>query len=173
VTTFDLALIRSENERLTQLAQVPLSLLRGSTRDADGRFDEYIYAWVETLQSFWLGREDMSEKLVAAVEGTNPQVITGDSELTLKVLYPPLNLFYRFLRRDAEQFNQALVEAVTWHKEYWPADEDRAISIEGLVALGPLAMVCIARDAGMPIEVESEYLPKELIEFGWAGEIDT
>jgi hypothetical protein len=115
----------------------------------------------------------MSEKLVAAVEGTNPQVITGDSELTLKVLYPPLNLFYRFLRRDAEQFNQALVEAVTWHKEYWPADEDRAISIEGLVALGPLAMVCIARDAGMPIEVESEYLPKELIEFGWAGEIDT
>ncbi|MEU6294433.1 Imm49 family immunity protein [Streptomyces erythrochromogenes] len=43
---------------------------------------------------------------------------------------------------------------------------------EGLVALGPLAIACMARDAGMPIEVESEYLPQELLEFGWVGEVD-
>lgn len=39
-------------------------------------------------------------------------------------------------------------------------------------ALGPLAIACMARDAGMPIEVQSEYLPKELLEFGWVGEVD-
>ncbi|MEU9713857.1 immunity 49 family protein [Streptomyces sp. NPDC047976] len=62
--------------------------------------------------------------------------------------------------------------ALTWHKEYWTATEARSRSGEGLLAFGPLALACLARDAGMEIRVESEYLPKELLEFGWAGEVD-
>ncbi|MEJ8643160.1 immunity 49 family protein [Streptomyces sp. MS1.HAVA.3] len=89
-----------------------------------------------------------------------------------EALYPPLNLFYRYLSQESDLFNEALAEALTWHKEYWTADEARCRSGEGLVALGPLAIACMARDAGMPIDVESEYLPKELLEFGWAGEVD-
>ncbi|MFJ7773634.1 Imm49 family immunity protein [Streptomyces yangpuensis] len=54
----------------------------------------------------------------------------------------------------------------------WTANEGRARSGEGLVALGPLAIACMARDAGMAIEVESAYLPQELLQFGWAGEVD-
>ncbi|WP_331727727.1 immunity 49 family protein [Streptomyces sp. NBC_00158] len=90
----------------------------------------------------------------------------------LKILYPPLNLFHRYATRNEEQFNEALAGALTWHKEYWTATEARSRSGEGLVALGPLALACLARDAGMEIRVESEYLPKELLEFGWAGEVD-
>ncbi|MCX5607201.1 MULTISPECIES: immunity 49 family protein [unclassified Streptomyces] len=93
----------------------------------------------------------------------------------LKILYPPLNLFHRYLSQESELFNEALAEALTWHKEYWAAIEARSRSGEGLVALGPLAIACMARDAGMPIEVESEYLPKEpkeLLEFDWASEVD-
>lgn len=30
----------------------------------------------------------------------------------------------------------------------------------------------MARDADFPITVESEYLPKELLTHGWAGEVD-
>ncbi len=39
-----------------------------------------------------------------------------------------------------------------------------AASIAGPEATtnGPLAMACLAHDAGSPIEVESEYLPKHL-----------
>ncbi|UUU41316.1 immunity 49 family protein [Streptomyces sp. NBC_00162] len=59
-----------------------------------------------------------------------------------------------------------MAEALTWHKEYWAAIEARSRSGEGLVALGPLAIAGLAHDAGRPIEVGSEYLPKELLEFG-------
>ncbi|MGA5166236.1 Imm49 family immunity protein [Streptomyces lavendulocolor] len=41
------------------------------------------------------------------------------------------------------------------------------------LALGPLAIACLAYDAGFPIEVESEYLPKHLLTHGWLGEYPT
>lgn len=50
---------------------------------------------------------------------------------------------------------------------------DRALSSEGLVALEPLAMACLANDAGFPIEIESDYLPKALVERAWVGKLDT
>jgi hypothetical protein len=34
------------------------------------------------------------------------------------------------LREDREKFNEALVDALRWHKEYWTASDDRAINIE-------------------------------------------
>ncbi|MET7633556.1 MULTISPECIES: Imm49 family immunity protein [unclassified Streptomyces] len=47
------------------------------------------------------------------------------------------------------------------------------MSSEGLVALEPLAMACLANDAGFPIEIESDYLPKALVERAWVGKLDT
>ncbi|EGX54915.1 hypothetical protein SZN_35547, partial [Streptomyces zinciresistens K42] len=94
-------------------------------------------------------------------------------ELMLKILYPPLELFHRYQRQEAEQFNAALVDAITRHKDYWTADDARSLSGEGLVALGPLALACMAYDAGMPIEVESAYLPKALLQRAWVGEFET
>ncbi|MFE9093651.1 immunity 49 family protein [Streptomyces sp. NPDC007264] len=170
LTTYYLAAVCRENERLNRLAQVPVAFLRASGVE----FDEYIYAWVETLQHAWFGWPTMWDTLVTAMNGTDPETarIAG-RELMLKILYPPLELFHRYQRQGAEQFNTALADALTWHKEYWTADESRSLSGEGLVALGPLAIACMARDAGLPIEVESEYLPKELLQFGWVGEVDT
>ncbi|MCX5013156.1 immunity 49 family protein [Streptomyces sp. NBC_00555] len=148
---------------MNQLARVAVSFPRESAAE----FDEYLYAWIETLQNRWFGRQETWDTLVRAVDGTDPaHVRIADKELMLKILYPPLNLFHRYLGQESKLFNEALAEALTWHKEYWTANEARSRSGEGLVALGPLAIACMARDAGMPIEVESEYLPKELLEFG-------
>ncbi|GGW82856.1 immunity 49 family protein [Streptomyces lomondensis] len=170
LTTYYLAAICRENDRLNRLAQVPVSFLRASGVE----FDEYIYAWVETLQHAWFRRREMWDTLVTAVNGTAPDAVRiADQELMLKILYPPLELFHRYQRQDAAQFNVALVDALTWHKEYWTADKTRSLNGDGLVALGPLAIACMAHDAGIPIEVESEYLPKELVQFGWVGEVDT
>ncbi|WP_338932043.1 immunity 49 family protein [Streptomyces netropsis] len=168
ITAFWLAVICREQDRMTELAGVPISLLRES-----GEYDEYIYAWIDTLQTWWQGG-DIGEKLVAAMEGTDPAVARiADQELMLKTLYPPINLFYRYVTRDQEAFNAELSQALRWHKEYWTENQDRTISAEGLVALGPLAITCLAHDAGFPIEVESEYLPEGLLDRGWLGEIDT
>ncbi|WP_369364677.1 immunity 49 family protein [Streptomyces sp. CG4] len=170
LTSFSLAVICRENDRVNQLAQVPVSFLRASGAE----FDEYLYAWVETLQNFWFGRQETWDTLTTAINGTAPEAarIAGP-ELMLKILYPPLELFHRYLRRETEQFNASLVDALTWHKEYWTANEARSLSGEGLVALAPLAIACMAHDADMPIDVESEYLPRALLKRSWVGEYQT
>ncbi|GGR50158.1 hypothetical protein GCM10010219_64350 [Streptomyces netropsis] len=170
LTAFFLAVICREKDRATELAKVPISLLRASGAE----YDEYIYAWVDTLQTWRLGNGDIGGKLVAAMDGTDPDVLQlTDREMMLRIIYPPINLFYRYLIDDRQAFNTELAKAIEWHKDYWTKDEERASESSGQVAWEPLAIACLAYDAGFPIEVESDYLPKHLIERSWLGELDT
>ncbi|MFH8368744.1 immunity 49 family protein [Streptomyces sp. NPDC018031] len=170
LTAFWFAVVCRDQNRMTQLCHVPLGLLRASGSE----YDEYIYHWVDALQSYWLERPGLAEKLTAAIEASHPEVATiAPRELLQKVLYQPINLFYHFLRKDREGFNQALVEALECHKSYWMADEKREGSVAGYLALGPLAIACLAYDAGRPIEVESDYIPKHLLSRAWLGEFPT
>ncbi|MFC8915131.1 immunity 49 family protein [Streptomyces sp. NPDC057116] len=169
VTAFWLAVICRDQERMTDLCQVPVSLLR----DSGSVYDEYIYSWVEALQLYWLQRQEFGQKLVEAARGAAPGAAgTAGPELLSKILWPPIDLFHRFVTGDNERFNDSLADALRWHKEYWTADADRAQDSDGLVALGPLAMACFAYDAGFAIEVESEYLPRHLLRRSWAGEFE-
>ncbi|MER6717231.1 immunity 49 family protein [Streptomyces sp. NPDC000877] len=167
LSAFYLAVICRERDRITALCQVPLSLLR----ENGGQFEEYHYAWIDTLQTYWRGGPDLGPKLVAAVDGTEPEAV-ADPETVSKLLYPPMEVFHRFIRRDPKTFNQALARALELHKQYW-SEEDRAFQASGLVALAPLAMACFAHDAGLPVEVESDYLPAVLISRNWCGEFPT
>ncbi|MFB6843330.1 immunity 49 family protein [Streptomyces sp. NPDC056373] len=83
-----------------------------------------------------------------------------------------MEVFHRFIRKDPETFSQALARALELHKQYW-SEEDRTFQASGLVALAPLAIACFAHDAGLPVEVESEYLPAVLIKRNWCGEFPT
>lgn len=168
---FWLAVICRDQARMTQLCQVPIETLRAS----GAVFEEYIYDWVDALQTYWLERPGLGEKLVAAFDKTDPDRLRFvDRELMLKILYPPINMFYRFISRDPDRFNEALVQAIQLHKEYWTADvEERKETSDGDVALAPLAITCLAYDAGRPIEVESEYLPEHLLKRSWLGEFPT
>ncbi|WP_327353038.1 immunity 49 family protein [Streptomyces sp. NBC_01304] len=88
-------------------------------------------------------------------------------------MYPPMNLLTQLARGGEESFNSELAGALEWHKEYWTRDEDRALDAEGLTALGPLAVACLARDEGFSITVASEYLPKSLLDGGWLNGFPT
>ncbi len=90
--------------------------------------------------------------------------------VTTKILWPVVALFHRFGAADHEQFNRPLANALTLHKQYWTANEGRTSTVRGLVPVGPLALACLAYDAGFPIEVESSYLPKHLLKGTWVGE---
>ncbi len=170
ITAFWLAAICRESDRMTQLSNVPLGLLRASGAE----YDEYVYHWVDSLQTYWLETPGLVDKLLATIDASYPDVATDtDRDLLEKILYQPINLFHRFLRQDHEGFNKALVEALQLHRQYWTANERRADSPEGFVALGPLAIACLAHDSGFPIDVESEYLPKALLKRGWVGEFET
>lgn len=151
------------------LARIPVSLLR----DFGGALDEYTYAWVETLQSFWLRRDALCTHLVRAVDLSAPEhTRVVDAETMTKLRYPPIMMLYRYLRNDAAGFNEALADAVRRHNEYCTADEDRAQNIQGVVALAPLAIACLAKANGIPVEVETDYLPEALLDFAWCGEFD-
>ncbi|KJK54291.1 hypothetical protein UK14_02280 [Streptomyces sp. NRRL F-4428] len=169
LNAFYLAIICREAARLDMLARIPVSVLR----DFGGALDEYTYAWVETLQSFWLRRDDVGAHLVRAVDLSAPdQARVIDAEEMGKLRYPPIMMLYRYLRNDAAGFNEALADAVRWHKEYWTADEDRMQNIHGVVAIAPLAIACLAKANGIPVEVETDYLPQALLDFAWRGEFD-
>ncbi|MFJ3302510.1 immunity 49 family protein [Streptomyces sp. NPDC086549] len=167
---FWLAVICRDQARMTQLCQVPIETLRAS----GAVFEEYIYDWVDVLQTYWLEQPGLGEKLVAAFDGTDPDRLRFiDREMMLKVLYPPINLFYRFIGQDPVKFNAALVQTLTLHKEYWTADSEREESGDGDIPLAALAITCLAYDAGRPVEVESEYLPEHLLKRSWLGEFPT
>ncbi|MFD8414879.1 immunity 49 family protein [Streptomyces sp. NPDC059650] len=83
-----------------------------------------------------------------------------------------MEVFHRVVRRDDEGFDRAFTAALQLHGEYWNAD-GRATRVSGLVALAPLAMARFAREAGIRIEVESDYVPATLLNGNSCGEFPT
>ncbi|MFB6816432.1 immunity 49 family protein [Streptomyces sp. NPDC056347] len=170
LSAFWLAVICREQQRMTELCEIPLDRLRAP----EGAFDEYIYHWVDTLQTYWLQRPGLVEKLTAAIEMSDPSVARiAPIDLLQGQLYPPINLFYHFVTRDTEGFTPALIETLKLHQAYWTLTEERATDIDGSIALGPLAIACLAYDGKFPIGVESDYLPKHLLQHTWLGEFPT
>jgi hypothetical protein len=64
---------------------------------------------------------------------------------------------------DKDGLNAALMAALKAHKVHHGVPP-HAKNSEGWVALGPLALCCLARDRGIDIRVESDYLLPHLIE---------
>ncbi|GAA2118920.1 hypothetical protein GCM10009759_66590 [Kitasatospora saccharophila] len=167
---FYLAVICREGERVAELAEVPTQFLR----DSGVMIDEYVYDWIDALKLASAGRPRAWESLLRAIEGTVPErTRAASAEVMLKLLHPPLELFQLFVRREVAAFNESLATALTWHREYWTGNEARSTNPEGFVAPALLAVAVLARDAGMEIEVESEYLPHHLLHGTWVGEFPT
>lgn len=170
LSAFWLAVICRDQDRMTQLSEIPLDRLRSP----EGSYDEYIYHWVDTLQSWWLRRPGLADKLIATIQASDPAVARiAPQDLLQAVLYPPINLFYHYVRNDRDGFTPALADALKLHKTYWTLTEDRATDIDGSIALAPLAIACLAYDADFPLDIESDYLPKHLLQRTWIGEFPT
>ncbi|MFB7783922.1 immunity 49 family protein [Streptomyces vinaceus] len=168
LTTFWLAMVCRDRQRLTELAGVPLS------RIASSGHDTFVRHWVDALQTYWLQGPDLVDKLTRAVEMSQPDVATSTPNSLLQtVLAPPINLFYLLITNNPTGFNEFLVQSLELHKAYWTADEERTEMPEGHLALAPLALACHAYDGGMPIDVESGYLPHHLLTRAWVGEFPT
>jgi hypothetical protein len=167
---FWLAIVCREQERMTKLCEYPVDQLR----KGDVVADEYLYNWIDTLQTYWLEKPGLVDKLISTIELSSPEVATRTPRDMLQQLtYQPINLFYNFFRRNHDGFNEALHEALMHHKAFWTADPDRLEDLDGSLALGPLAMACLARDAGFELDVESGYLPQHLLDPVWTGEFPT
>ncbi|MEU9718231.1 immunity 49 family protein [Streptomyces sp. NPDC047976] len=169
IEAFWYAIITRDQPKMTELCQLPIDVLRASGAD----HDDYLYHWVATLQAYWLGRPELVPELTLTFQRSHPNVaVIAGRDYIQQVAYPPINLFYKFLRKDEEGFHATLLEALELHKQYWTATPERANDIDGLVPIGILAVTCLAHDGGIPVNVESPYLPERLLKRSWLGEFE-
>ncbi|WP_276320559.1 immunity 49 family protein [Amycolatopsis suaedae] len=170
LTAMYLNMIGRERQRIDLLAGVPIDLLR----ESGPQYDEFLFSWVHALQVYWRGEDGLIDAVLEAMRGTEPERLQRfEAEPVLQLYYPPMELFYLLTQREDAKFNDSLATALELHKRYWTAEEERLRNPRGYVALGPLAMACLARDAGVTIEVESDYLPIHLLDGTRVGEMST
>lgn len=157
---FYLASAVRESHLNDKLAEIPVSILKQSST----RSDEYLYLQIEALQSFWKGEPDTPEKLIAAMQATEPeQVKVGTVDAALNFAVPEIDLLFRLLENDSTAFNEALIKAVKCHKKSW-SKKSLKNNPHGFLAISLLGLASIAYDRGNSITVESDYIPKYIIE---------
>lgn len=162
-----LAMICRERPRIDILASIPVDVLRGS----GGQSDEFQFDWIKALQLYWRSEDGLIDTLLRAMQGADPEADTiAGADLVAHILYPPMELFYLLTQREDARFNESLAKALELHKSYWTATTERANDSEGFIAWRVLAIACLAKDAGVDITVESDYLPKNLLDGTWVGE---
>lgn len=112
--------------------------------------------------------KDMMKYIQEALEATDPKLnmYDVDKESTDFVLYieePLLRVWMAALMNKAAYFNEQLEDALLLHKKYY-SNSDRHTDYDGWISWRLLAPVVFAHDSGIKIEVESEYIPKWLVE---------
>lgn len=162
-----LAMICRERPRTDVLTQTPVDALRARS----GQADEFQFDWIKTLQLYWRSEEGLIDSLLRAMQGADPEADTvAGAAMIAHVFYPPMELFYLLTQREDAKFNESLSKSLELHKQYWTATSERRDDPEGFVAWRILAIACLAKDAGVDITVESDYLPQNLLDGTWVGE---
>ena len=155
-----LAHIVRDQAAIDTLAATPIEVLRGSS----SRADECQYLFIEALQGFRKLSPAWSSQLQMALDATDPeQVKLSDEDFVLNILVPEMQMLFRLALGEFAPFGDALLFAIERHKKYWSKGK-RKEDPDGYLALGPLALLSIALDKGVPVEIESAYIPRELIE---------
>jgi Immunity protein 49 len=130
--------------------------------------NEYSYLMIDALKSFYNPETQIEEvitKLTDALRATDPnEIIEQTIDATLNLSVPEMEMIFRILEGDSEAFNKALEKTLNLHKKHWSSDEQMSGDPRGFIAIAPLGITCYAYDAGFPIEVESDYIPKYIIE---------
>jgi hypothetical protein len=154
------AVICREYKLLDLLCDVPINLLRSSRAKAE----ECLYLFVDALQSYWRQEPIAPERLMAALEATDPERVSeGSQDYVLNIMVPQMEMLLYLMDHAAPEFNKALKFALERHNAYFKKGK-RPFDSDGYLALGPLALASAAFEAGLKIEIESDYIPKRLVE---------
>jgi Immunity protein 49 len=149
-----------------RLADVPLEVVRRSASVMD--FDEYNCALVDGLGAVELHQPRAREVLSRACELAGPKHASVSPEWAQFLGKPLATLALRLAERDVDAFNAALGSAVEQHAVYWSkniktAGVSRRDDPFGVLARWPLGLACLAHDRGIPVEVQSSYIPEWIV----------
>ncbi|MFI0220403.1 immunity 49 family protein [Streptomyces lydicus] len=143
--------------RVRRLCQVPLEALQ-----RDESVDAYVLHWIDTLQTYFSERpmDDTVEKLIDAIKMSEPEASTeAPKDFVNLIDYQPIALFHRLITRNHDAFAETLAEALDHHETYW----GDSAAPRSRVALGLLAMACLAYDYEFPFASKQPYLPRYLL----------
>lgn len=168
---FWLAAIVRDSKCIDLLASLPLDIIKAS----GNQYEELDALWARSLQMFTRSEPGVAEVFAEAMAATDPERLTVSTpDYALRLAFPALNVLLNLMRSNHErEFNEALAQALEQHKAFYTADSKLADDPRGLIALAPLGLACIAKDAGLTVDVESDYLPKHLVLGSWVGEYRT
>jgi hypothetical protein len=163
-TGYYLGLACREKHVLDSLVSKPTDIARQSSLISN----EYRYLMLDALKSLYKPETpitEVSEKLTAALRATDPDIVMEMTiDATLNIAVPEMEMIFCLLEGDSEAFNVSLAKALELHKKHWSSTEQMSGDPRGFIAIAPLGIACYAYDAGFPIEVESEYIPKYILE---------
>lgn len=153
------ALLARDGAALEVLSGIGDAVLRASP----SRGDEFFYAWKAALIAYRQRPDAALPHLEQALALTNRGRYHVAAAEAAQLMQHTFLLLGCVIRRDAAGFERALVAALVLHQRFW-SSADLQNDYDGWVALGPLALCCLAHDAGLPVNVESGYLLPFLIE---------
>lgn len=157
-----LARIVGDVAAIDTLAATDVELMRRSS----SRADECQYRFASALQAFEQRAPDWSDALQQALDATDPERMRLlDEPFVLNVLVPEMQVLFRLALGETAPFEEAFEFALQRHRKYWSKGE-RVDDPDGYLALGPLALGRLALAAGMPIDVDSDYVPRGLMQDG-------
>lgn len=166
-TAFFLAVTCRANDRAEALCRIPLDRLRRAGEAGGVEYNEFSFHWVAALRAYVNGGAELVSELRQAMELSDPRRGAFGGEYLDLVSFPQMDVFRLLLVGDTAAFNDALVQALESFKRY--------AGVHGIVPLGLLAVACLAYDkaqitSDFSLDVESEYLPKHIVERSWYGE---
>lgn len=129
------------------------------------------------LTAYWWARATRNKTMLDTIAGFDAGTLTpgtrfdramlGLVEILLareEALFLQLDLFGVLASiGDQDAFTDQVEIALNSHRTYWTGSEERREHPAGFTSLPLLGVASMAADEGMRIEVESDYLPRELI----------
>jgi hypothetical protein len=154
------AVSANDGRSLDTIKSVPTDVVRASSTTGD----EFVYLQVDAWRAFVSGDPRTGELLVAALDAADPgKVEVAPADFVLDQVVPELEVMARLMDRDAGTFNAALEKALKLHKKYW-GKGSRKDDPAGFIAWGPTALARIALGMSVAVTVESDYVPRVLLE---------
>ena len=151
-----LAVITRDSESLESLSSFPVEIMKQSATKAD----PVLYSLVEVFQAYHHRHPDYPKVL----NDTMKELIADGDDWSLHIGMGYLETFAALTTDIGFDFNETLAKNVQLQEKYWiNASGPDAVPVDSFLPLQLLGMACMWHDMGNEVTVESDSLPRFLI----------